>query len=352
MLSTERFHTLCAAARSLCLCSPRGGSAAQAAGLGEPSGAPPTLELSAHHSHRLSSDARLCACVRAQVRPNMARERAMVPSRRAPSPRSPPRPFSPSAASPPPAATAQVRYAQREKIEPVHACTPPNRRVRRPPPPPLPPRCPALASPHALPNPPCLRHVRSRYTPPTRHRRAANRATIGRPERAAAAVAALAGRCSRAQAAVEGGSVHRGWGAVREAAGTAVDGRGVVVGSRCRALTLVPVWGAGRGREIATGRPRRRLRGGSTWTGAGLGVVPGRARAGWGSVETSQGPQWSLPRANMRACDVRNLGDTYEIVSPVGVIGSGPRVFQRVFQLLPEVPSAKNRTENDVRVGP
>jgi len=41
-------------------------------------------------------------------------------------------------------------------------------------------------------------------------RRAADRAAIGRAERATAAVAALVGRRSRAQAAVEGGSVHKG----------------------------------------------------------------------------------------------------------------------------------------------
>ena len=61
------------------------------------------------------------------------------------------------------------------------------------------------------------------------------------------AVAALAGRRSRTQAAVEGGSVHKGVCAVRGALGTAVDGRGVVVGSRWgwAALALVPVWPLG-----------------------------------------------------------------------------------------------------------
>ena len=59
-----------------------------------------------------------------------------------------------------------------------------------------------------------------------------------------------------------------------------------------------------------------------------------------------------MPRVNMRACDVSNLGDTYEIASPVGVISSGPRVSPRVFQLDTEFPSAKNRMEKAFCGGP
>ena len=45
----------------------------------------------------------------------------------------------------------------------------------------------------------------------------------------------------------------------------------------------------------------------------------------------------------MRACDVSNLGDTIEIVSPVEVIGSGPSVSHRVPRLITDTQSAKNR---------
>ena len=123
--------------------------------------------------------------------------------------------------------------------------------------------------------------------------------------------------------------MHMGWGAVRGACGAAVDGRKVVVGSRCRALALVPVWGARGGREIATVRAPRQLRGGSRRVGAGPGVLAGCLSAGQGGTGASQGPQWSLPRANMRAGDALNLGDTIEIVYVVRVMASGPSVSRR-----------------------
>jgi hypothetical protein len=102
------------------------------------------------------------------------------------------------------------------------------------------------------------------------------------------------------------------------------DGRGMVARSRGGALTWVPVYSTYGGREIAAVRAPRPLRGGSRRVRAGAGVLGGRARAGQGGAGASQVPPWPLPRANMRACDVSNLGDTYEIVPPVGVMGSGP----------------------------
>ena len=61
MSSVPSSCALCAQPLGHCLCvPPRGGSAAQAAGLGEPSGAPTTLELEARRPHRPHTDA---ACV-------------------------------------------------------------------------------------------------------------------------------------------------------------------------------------------------------------------------------------------------------------------------------------------------
>ena len=118
-------------------------------------------------------------------------------------------------------------------------------------------------------------------------RRAADRVAIGRPERAAAAVAAPAGRCSRAQVAVEGGSVRRGVSAVRGARRAISDGRGMLVRSRGGALAWVPVYSTYGGREIAAVRAPRRLRGSSGQVRAGVGVLAGRARGGWGGAGAS-----------------------------------------------------------------
>jgi hypothetical protein len=113
--STERLRALRAAPRSLSLSPPRGGSVAQAAGLGEPSVRPQSSNPVVTPSIGPHSDARLCACMRAQVRPSTARDGSTASARRPPSPRSPSRPSPPSAASPPPAATARARCAPRAK---------------------------------------------------------------------------------------------------------------------------------------------------------------------------------------------------------------------------------------------
>jgi hypothetical protein len=110
-LSTERLCALRAAARSLCCVPPPGGSAAQAAGLGEPSGAPPKLELRPHYSYRPYPDARLCVSERAQVLPRSPRDGPTAPVRRPRPPRSLPPTLPPSAASPPPAAVTRARCA-------------------------------------------------------------------------------------------------------------------------------------------------------------------------------------------------------------------------------------------------
>ena len=109
------------------------------------------------------------------------------------------------------------------------------------------------------------------------------------------------GRRSRAQAAVEGGSVHRGVRAVRGARGAMTDGRGMVARSRGGALTWVPVYSTYGGREIAAVRAPRRLRGSSTRARAGVGVLGGRARAGQGGAGASQVPPWPLARVNVRS---------------------------------------------------
>ena len=57
-------------------------------------------------------------------------------------------------------------------------------------------------------------------------------------------------------------------------------------------------------------------------------------------------------KSNRRNAIVTNMGDTYEIAYPVGVMGSDPRLSQRVFQLNTEVPSAKSRTEKAFCGGP
>ena len=112
-LSTERLRALCAAARSLSSVPLVGGSAAQAAGLGEPSGTPPKLELGPYSSHRPYPDARLCAGMRAQVLLRSPCDEPTTPGRRPTTLRWPPPPSPPSATSSPPAATARARCAPR-----------------------------------------------------------------------------------------------------------------------------------------------------------------------------------------------------------------------------------------------
>ena len=85
-----------------------------------------------------------------------------------------------------------------------------------------------------------------------------------------------------------------------------------------------------RGREIATVRVPQRLGGASRRVRAGVGVLVGRARAGRGDAEASQVPSWPPPRVNMCACDVHNLGDTFEIESPVWVLRSCTSASRRL----------------------
>ena len=54
-------------------------------------------------------------------------------------------------------------------------------------------------------------------------------------------------------------------------------------------------------REGAAAAPRR-LRGGSDQSGAGLGMVAGRAGAGQGSVRAGQAPLWAPARVNLLEC--------------------------------------------------
>ena len=99
-----------------------------------------------------------------------------------------------------------------------------------------------------------------------------------------------------AQAVGEGGSASTGVGGVhgagRTGSGRPQLGRWAARQRRCNGACFE----CNGGRKIATGRPPRRLRGGSMWVGAGLGVVPGRARAGWGGAETSQVLPWPPAR--------------------------------------------------------
>ena len=188
------------------------------------------------------------------------------------------------------------------KIEPAHACTPRNRRERRPPQPPLPPRCP---SPQSMPRTASSASSAPRSqscTPPTRRQRAADRAAIGRPWGAAAAVAAFEHRHRSAQAAGEGRSACRGVGAVRGTRGAAAHARGVVARSLGGAIAWVSVLRAYRGHEISTVRAPRRLGGGSRRVEVGVGVLTGRARADRGGTGVSQVPPWPLASVNMGAC--------------------------------------------------
>jgi hypothetical protein len=279
VLRTERQRALCAGARPLSLCPPRGGSAAQAAGLGEPSGARTTLELSAHHSHRPYPDAHLCACMRVHVRPGSPRDGPTAPARCCWSPRSPPPSSPPSATSPAHAAATQarcVRVAKNRTCACVHALQPPRAPLA------------AAAAASALPQPTvhathgltrlvraALAVVRAAAVPLTRRQQGCHR-----PPRAGPT-----GRCSvgvppQARAGGRGRRQRvKGCGWRARSARAAADGRDAVVGPLGGALALVPVWGARGGREIATVRAPRRPRGGSRRVGAGVGVLVGRPSA-------------------------------------------------------------------------
>ena len=54
-----------------------------------------------------------------------------------------------------------------------------------------------------------------------------------------------------------------------------------------------------------------------------MGVLGGRPRAGQGDAGASQVPLWSLPRVNMRACDVSNQGDSRYIRDLISSRGDG-----------------------------
>ena len=113
--------------------------------------------------------------------------------------------------------------------------------------------------------------VRAANVPPVRRRQGSHRALPGR----------CSGRCGvhAPSQYITGGRRRPGTPVsraglrvrVRGARGAALDGRGVVVGSRCGALALVPIWGArADGRDCdrqGAAATRRRLQAGWGWPG-------------------------------------------------------------------------------------
>jgi hypothetical protein len=183
---------------------------------------------------------------------------------------------------------------------------------------------------HARPNPPRLRRARSR----ARCRLAADEPPTGplsaapggphRPLRHPPATSLV-----RRQPGSDG-SACRGVSAVRGARGAAADPRGVVVRSPGGAFVHVPVWGGGAGRDIATVRAPRRLRGGSDQGGVGLGMVAGRAGAGWGSARAGQAPPRAPARVSLLECMHSNGISYYRDTTSRVCHGIGPRVLLRV----------------------
>lgn len=84
--------------------------------------------------------------------------------------------------------------------------------------------------------------------PPIRCRCTVDGPSVGRTGQASTAVAVLACRRRRVQAAGEGGSACSGMGGVRRARRAVADGRGMLGRSLGGALPQVPVWGAHSGR--------------------------------------------------------------------------------------------------------
>jgi hypothetical protein len=84
-------------------------------------------------------------------------------------------------------------------------------------------------------------------------------------------------------------------------------------------------------REIAAPRSLQGLRGGSRRPQVGPAVAGGRAEAGWQVGSGSGEPWWSPARVMPCVCHIRNGGDTFEIASPVRVIGVAPNVSSRVL---------------------
>ena len=169
--------------------------------------------------------------------------------------------------------------------------------------------------------------------------RAANRAAIGRPRSAAAAVAAFARRHRCGQAAGDVGSACRGVGGVRGARRAAPDVRGVVARSLSGALCWCPFWGAHVGAAIGREFAPFGFRGSSEAAPVGAGLAWGWWQVALGparAVRAPVRPRFGRSRASdrMHAHSI-TVSRIIEIQSPVCVTALVPGCCYVLYDPVP-----------------